>query len=166
MGWLGTLLGGLMGFGASAMPEVISLIRAHYFHKFAMEAADKGQPPPADPSPTVPTPIAAVSFDTPMIAYTATWIDMLSNSVRPILTYLFFAMFFIIKMSALFHIVFHEHVEFLTGMQVIWDAETSSLFAAIISFWFGSRALGATAGTATLATPVRVAGIVNGDTGK
>jgi hypothetical protein len=46
----------------------------------------------------------------------------------------------------------HEHVEFIQAMPLIWDPETSSLFAAIISFWFGSRALGNAAGTATLPT--------------
>jgi hypothetical protein len=43
MGWLGTLLRRIDGIcGKHVIPEVISLVRARYFHKFAMEAADKG----------------------------------------------------------------------------------------------------------------------------
>lgn len=171
MGWLGTLLGGLMGFGASAIPEIISIVRAHFFHKFAMEAADAGHTEILAKLNTQSDAIQALQTQI-QTGCKPNWIDVLANSVRPILTYLFFALFFIIKITALFHILWKEDVELLTAMQVIWDTETSSLFAAIISFWFGSRALGAASGTATmptptaLSTPTRVSGLVNGDTGK
>ena len=168
-GWLGTLFGGLMGFAASAVPEIVSLVRAHYFHKFAMEAADKGHADVIDKLNSQSDAISALSAQI-QTDCKPSWIESLSNSVRPILTYLFFAMFFIIKIAALFHILWVEDVELLQAMQIIWDSETSSLFAAIISFWFGSRALGQAAGTATLPTPIstpsRVAGLVNGDAGK
>jgi hypothetical protein len=171
MGWLGTLLGGLIGFAASVIPEVVSLIRANYFHKFAMEAADKGHAEVMASLSTQADSIAALQAQLAGTPCQQSWIDVLSNTVRPVLTYLFFGMFFTIKISALYHIIYHEHVEFLVAMPVIWDSETSSLFAAIISFWFGSRALGSATGTATqsptpIASPSRVSGLVNGDTGK
>ncbi|MCZ2204430.1 hypothetical protein [Bartonella sp. A05] len=28
-----------------------------------------------------------------------------------------------------------------TGLMTVWDAETQALFAAVMSFWFGQRAL-------------------------
>jgi tetrahydromethanopterin S-methyltransferase subunit E len=167
MGGLGTLLGGLMGFGASAIPEVISLVRASYFHKFAMEAANAGHDDVLAQLTTQTQTLTTISSQ--LEAQAQSWMDFLSSSVRPILTYLFFGMFFFIKMTALYHVLHTDHVEILTALPFIWDSETSSLFAAIISFWFGSRALGATAGTATLPvtpSPSRVSGLVDGDSGK
>lgn len=61
------------------------------------------------------------------------------KSVRPVITYLFFAIFAAVKISSL--LVALESQDFNAAIQTVWDEETQAIFAAIISFWFGSRAL-------------------------
>ena len=67
------------------------------------------------------------------------FIESLRASVRPILTYLFFAVFVIVKILAFHHAVTVDGVTAIEAIAVVWDAETQALFAAVIGFWFGSR---------------------------
>jgi len=64
----------------------------------------------------------------------------LRKSVRPVITYLFFALFAAVKISALM-VAMKTTGDFNIAINIVWDAETQAIFAAIISFWFGSRAL-------------------------
>lgn len=164
MGGLGTLIGGVIGFGAALIPEFMSIIRAAYFHRFSMEACEKGHQELAAQmsvqSDTINNLAAQIQQSRPE---SLGWVEALRVSLRPIITYLFFGMFFIIKLTMLWYAMHYaESVKDITP--IVWDTETSSLFAAVISFWFGSRALGAATGTATVSTPSRVPGLVNGDT--
>jgi len=64
----------------------------------------------------------------------------LRKSVRPVITYLFFSLFAAVKISSLM-VAIEDTGSFHTAIESIWDEETQAIFAAIISFWFGSRAL-------------------------
>jgi len=64
----------------------------------------------------------------------------LRKSVRPVITYLFFTLFATVKGTMLYY-SYTTTGDFLVAVQQIWDEETQAIFAAIISFWFGSRAL-------------------------
>lgn len=66
--------------------------------------------------------------------------NFLSASVRPIITYLFFFIFAAVKISMIWHAI-STGTDFYAAMQATWDDETQAIFAAIISFWFGSRAM-------------------------
>lgn len=66
--------------------------------------------------------------------------NFLSASVRPVITYLFFFIFASVKVSMIWHAV-STGTDFYNAMQLTWDEETQAIFAAIISFWFGSRAM-------------------------
>jgi len=66
------------------------------------------------------------------------FIESLRASVRPVITYLFFLLFIIIKSSALI-IMVKDGLDITTALVVIWDQETVSIFGAIMGFWFGSR---------------------------
>ena len=66
--------------------------------------------------------------------------NWLSSSVRPIITYLFFFIFAAVKISMIWHAI-STGTDFYSAMQMTWDDETQAIFAAIISFWFGSRAM-------------------------
>lgn len=65
-------------------------------------------------------------------------INNLRSSVRPIVTYTFFSIFCVVKLSALL-------IGVLNGMPMdqwvvlIWDEYTAGIFTSIITFWFGSR---------------------------
>ena len=64
----------------------------------------------------------------------------LRKSVRPMITYMFFALFAAVKVSSLM-VALETQGDFNSAITVVWDDETQAIFAAIISFWFGSRAL-------------------------
>lgn len=66
------------------------------------------------------------------------FIAKLSQSIRPVITYVFFAMFLILNGV----LVWNGIVTGLSGIDIlllVWSAETSALFASVLSFWFGSR---------------------------
>jgi hypothetical protein len=66
----------------------------------------------------------------------------LQKSVRPIITYSFFGLFAVIEVTLLMNAMNAEDgVDFNNAIAILWDDDTKAIFAAIISFWFGSRAL-------------------------
>jgi hypothetical protein len=69
------------------------------------------------------------------------FVEALRGSVRPIITYLFFAAFLGVKITVM---VYWIQQDILTAPELIdklWDEETAALFSAIIGFWFGQRAI-------------------------
>jgi len=68
------------------------------------------------------------------------FIESLRASVRPVITYLFFLMFVIIKGSAAY-VMLQNGNDIPTMLQAIWDTETMAIFGSIMGFWFGSRAI-------------------------
>ncbi|MBK8909036.1 MAG: hypothetical protein IPM60_14415 [Rhodospirillales bacterium] len=69
------------------------------------------------------------------------WVDGLRASVRPIVTYAFFLLFAGVKGSALYVLIAVEGFVLAEALPQIWDGETQALWAAVVSFWFGSRSL-------------------------
>jgi len=67
-------------------------------------------------------------------------LSWLRKSVRPVITYLFFGLFAAVKITTLLHGM-ENGQDFYTALRLTWDDQTQAIFAAIISFWFGSRAL-------------------------
>ena len=68
------------------------------------------------------------------------WIEGLSSSVRPVITYAFFLLYAAVKSA---QIVAFKHMGNSWGgsLLAVWDVEDKTLFAAVLSFWFGSRAM-------------------------
>lgn len=66
-------------------------------------------------------------------------INALRASVRPIITYCFFALFVTIKILVLYHGIYVQNLSVTQLLPIIWDLETSAIFASIIAFWFGGR---------------------------
>jgi hypothetical protein len=69
------------------------------------------------------------------------WVEALRASVRPILTYAFFLLFAAVKIAGLYTMVSFDGMSLAVALPLIWDAETQALFAAVMAFWFGQRAL-------------------------
>lgn len=65
----------------------------------------------------------------------------LRKSVRPLVTYSFFGLFAFIKVVVLQELLSQEGAEFIANVDLVWDSETKAIFAAIMSFWFGDRAI-------------------------
>lgn len=63
------------------------------------------------------------------------------TSVRPVITYTLFASFVGIKGFSFYYATFILDYDILIALDYIWDPETQAIFAAIIGFWFGSRAI-------------------------
>jgi len=70
------------------------------------------------------------------------WVEALRASVRPILTYAFFMLFAAVKIAGLYTMVSFDGISLAVALPLIWDGETQALFAAVMAFWFGQRALG------------------------
>jgi hypothetical protein len=68
------------------------------------------------------------------------FISGLQKSVRPVITYAFFGLFATIEITLLIDAI-DKGTEFSEAIQLLWDDDTKAIFAAIISFWFGSRAI-------------------------
>lgn len=67
------------------------------------------------------------------------WIDALSGSVRPIITYVFFFLYAGTKGAEFF--LLSAHLPLKEVMAYLWHPEDQALFAAVMSFWFGQRSL-------------------------
>ena len=74
------------------------------------------------------------------ISNTGGWISALQRSVRPVITYAFFGLFCTIEIVLLMEAI-EKGTDFSEAINLLWDDETKAIFAAIISFWFGSRAI-------------------------
>lgn len=68
------------------------------------------------------------------------WIGALQRSVRPVITYSFFILFAIVEMTILYNAM-KMNMPLNEAITVLWDENTQSIWAAVISFWFGNRAI-------------------------
>lgn len=77
------------------------------------------------------------------------FISALRRSVRPVITYFFFFLFVFIKVMTVYIFVQNgnagdwlaDSIAWNDIYPLIWDENTQALFAAVIGFWFGSRAI-------------------------
>lgn len=75
------------------------------------------------------------------------WVDGLAGSVRPVITYCFFAVYVVVKLCQ-FQLLLDPSLPWQAAMTApqamvsLWTDEDMGIFAAVIAFWFGSRALG------------------------
>jgi tetrahydromethanopterin S-methyltransferase subunit E len=144
-----TLIGALCGFGASITPEIFAVIASQQAHVHLME--DKRlQMDAAKENYTFQTntnTIAASAKELELLLAhdvqlkSNPFIDALRASVRPVITYLFVLLFSVVKLALLFQWIYRDHTPFLTAVPMLWDTDTMSIFAAVLSFWFGSRAM-------------------------
>jgi hypothetical protein len=143
------LLGSLLGFAGSAVPAVLEHFGKKEDNKRHLEIMK------------VQADLAKQSADVDLMKFNTMAIDneharliqhdiamqedtgalaWLRKSVRPIITYMFFGLFAAVKIATLQHGL-EAGQDFYTAINLAWDEETQGIFAAIISFWFGSRAI-------------------------
>ena len=144
-----TLLGSLLGFISSAFPDLLKLWQDKQDRKHELAILDRQMAQMrlghhqrleeiavnADSNES----LALLKHDAQPSG--VPWVDALRASVRPVLTYAFFLLFAAVKCSALYVMVADDGLTFVVALTNIWDAETQALFAAVMSFWFGQRAL-------------------------
>jgi len=142
-----TLLGSLLGFGTSFLPEVLNYFKAGQEHKHKMDSIRLEMELMSrraelklemiDREADIKETEGLYKHD----AMDAGWfINARRGSVRPVITYVFFSLFVAIKVTALIAIVSRGQ-DLGVALTLIWDEATAGLFAAIMSFWFGNRAV-------------------------
>lgn len=149
------LLSALLGFISSAVPDFLKLFRdgrdrAHEVTllKLQMEFARENLALSRDA-------IALQADAAEMLALNARvkesltgihWVDALAGSVRPLITYAFFGLYFLVK-CAQFRLLIDPTLPWQTGLTMaqalvsLWTEEDVAIFSAIMAFWFGQRAL-------------------------
>ena len=142
-----TLIGSLLGFTTSFAPEVLNFFKANQEHKHAMQKAQleidlmskrsELKLQVLDREADIKEAEGVYQHDS---IDSGGFINALRGSVRPVITYCFFALFVAIKVTALFALM-NSGTELGQALSVIWDEPTAGLFAAIMSFWFGNRAV-------------------------
>ena len=145
-----TLLGSLLGFGTSIVPEVLGFFKQSQANKQELKMLEAKAQYAAqlstlklqelDAEADIAETKGLYAHDTEL-ARRGGWVVGLQASVRPVVTYLFMAAFLGVKGGLVFSLIFMQGVDWTTALDVTWDGETQALFAAIMSFWFGNRAM-------------------------
>lgn len=140
-----TLLGSLLGFMGSIFPEIIKLFQDRADKKHELTLMDKqiALQQLTGSQHLDEIGIKADISESQALYRTYTvgvkWVDALTASVRPVLTYLFFLRYLFVA-----YIVYQTadiHAPAFVFLETIWSDEDKALFACIISFWFGQRAM-------------------------
>ena len=144
-----TILGSLLGFAGSAVPSLIDMFKEKEdtkakveMFKLQLEAKEKG----VDLDIRLMETKAAVEEQKSLIDHDIAlgkqggFINSLRAFVRPFITYVFFLTFIGVKITLVWNTI-NNGGDLNTTLDVVWDEQTEALFAAIISFWFGSRAM-------------------------
>jgi len=143
-----TLIGSLLGFVTSAFPDLLKIFRDWQDRKHELAILDRQMEQmklghtqrleEIEVQADVAESQALYRHDT---LSGVAWVDALRATVRPVITYAFFTLFAAVKGSALYVLIVVEGMLLAEALPQIWDAETQALWAAVVSFWFGSRSL-------------------------
>jgi hypothetical protein len=145
-----TLLGSLLGFLGSAFPQILKLFQEAHDRRHELAILDKQMEQQRQGHSQrleeiriegeIKQSLALYQHDSQPGGYK--WVEALRASVRPVLTYAFFLLFAAVKIAGLYTMVGFDGMSLAVALPLIWDAETQALFAAIMTFWFGQRAMG------------------------
>lgn len=144
-----SVIGSLLGFGSSIIPEIIASKKEKELMKFKLEALKLQAEMKILLSETELKQFKeqqdflvhekllehdiAISGEEGIIG-------ALRRSVRPVITYAFFGLFAFLKYSILADGIAND-IPLIELAMAVWDEETQAIFAAVMSFWFGSRTI-------------------------
>ena len=138
------LLGSLLGFGTSFLPTVLNFFQEKQAHKNKLEEMKlRGelQAQGVNLELQVLDKKAEIAETKALYEYANIkdgWAAQLAGSVRPVVTYLFVLLFMATKGVIMMKFM-AEGGDWMGAVALLNDDEFSSLFACVISFWFGSR---------------------------
>ena len=143
-----TLISSLLGFGTSFVPKVLDYFQDKSDKKHELMLMDKqleqqiqlGELSLRKSHIDADTEEfkAVHRHDTAIMKNASQWSITLSSTVRPVITYLFMFLFITVEVSA-YWVLLNQGVDALGAVAIVWDEEITSLFAAILSFWFCGR---------------------------
>jgi len=140
-----SLIGSLLGFGGSIVPQILKFFqdkrdKDHELKVLQLQIQAQAQGhtqrlEEINAMADIEESKALYKFAEPKLSGVK-WVDaviqFLTSSVRPIITYSFFALYAWVKIAQYLRI--HD-------VTLIWTDEDMGIFAVIISFWFGTRAM-------------------------
>jgi hypothetical protein len=144
-----SLLGTLMGFGTSIIPEILGFFKQKQADKHELSMLEakakyadqmsKLKIQELDAEAEIAETKGLYEHDRSIDA--GGFINGLRGSVRPIITYLFFLMFASVKGTMIYAMIVNQNLDWTIAIETAWDNETAAIFSAIIAFWFGNRAM-------------------------
>jgi len=144
-----SLLGTLMGFGTSIIPEILGFFKQKQADKHELNMLEakaqyadqisKLKIQELDAEAEIAETKGLYEHDRSIDA--GGFINSLRGSVRPIITYLFFLMFASVKGTMIYAMIANQNLDWTIAIETAWDNETAAIFSAIIAFWFGNRAM-------------------------
>ena len=137
-----SLLGSLLGFGTSFMPNILGFFEKKQANKQELLMLEAKAKYASELSKLKLQEIDAqadieeakgIYKHAEQLAKSnqSKFIGALQASVRPVITYAFFILFAFVKGAYVL----------LPAILTAWDDETMALFAAVMAFWFGNRAI-------------------------
>ena len=132
-----TLLGTLLGFLGAAFPDFLKLLRdkADREHELKILALQMEQARQGGAQRLEEIRTGADIAESQAIYKTwasgIRWVDALNGTVRPVIAYAFFLLYAGVKCAQMTHTPW-----------LMWNEEDQAIFAGIISFYFGQRAMG------------------------
>ena len=145
-----SILGSLLGFGSSLIPEVLGFFRQGQANKQELAMLEaKAQYAQALSSMKLEELDAKAEiveteklYEHDMaLAARGGWVVSLQASVRPVITYLFMFTFLAVEGGIVYSLMTTQGADWVTALQAAWSEESQALFSAILSFWFGGRAM-------------------------
>ena len=136
-----SLLGSLLGFGTSFLPEVLNYFKQQQEHKQRLElmkAQSEIRLKELDFEADIEESKGIYEHDRSIDA--GGFVNALRGSVRPVITYAFFGLFCAVE-AVIVVKVLESGGDWKAAVELLWSGETQGLFAAIMSFWFGNRAV-------------------------
>ena len=140
-----TLLATLVGFISSAFPDMLKLWRdaadrKHELKILEMQMAQAAQGHANRLEEIHTQADIAESRALYRTFYSGIkWVDALNGTVRPVLAYAFFLLYFTIKCMQFAVVDLGNPLPW--HMDMLWSVEDQAIFAGIISFYFGQRAM-------------------------
>ena len=142
-----TLLGALLGFLGSAFPDFIKLWKdaSDKRHEITllqlqMQLQAQGHTERLEEI-SAQTDIAESAALYKTYATGISWVDALNGTVRPVIAYAFFILYAGVKFMAYAAVTHSDIVPFVVLHDTLWTQDDAAIFAGIISFYFGQRAM-------------------------
>jgi len=143
------LLGTLLGFGTSIIPEILGFFKQKQADSHELKMIESRAKYAQDLSKLKIEELDAQAeisetkglYEHDRNINAGGFVNGLRGSVRPVITYLFFAMFATVKGTMIYAMVSSQNLDWTVAIETAWDDETAAIFSAIMAFWFGNRAM-------------------------
>lgn len=144
-----TLLGALLGFFSSAFPDILRFFRdredrAHEIAVLELQMKNQAQSQDSHLE-EIRTTSALQEMQTLYQTYHTgvEWVDALNGTVRPVIAYAFFLLYAGMKLLVFDALNFDVPGGIPTGVMsaILWTEDDAAIFAGIIAFYFGQRAM-------------------------